>query len=69
MKVDNGTGEISYHHITTSCARYSCVQPFDSLLRLVSRPNAWKSSRLSSWYHIKVVASLPGGYNFALEIH
>ena len=23
---------------------------FASLLRLISRPNAWKSSRLSSWY-------------------
>ena len=30
--------------------RYSYVQPFASLLRLISRPNAWKSSRLVSWY-------------------
>ena len=35
---------------STSCARYSYVQPFASLLRLISRPNAWKSSRLVSWY-------------------
>ena len=35
---------------STSCARYFCVQPFASLLRLISRPNAWKSSSLVSWY-------------------
>ena len=36
--------------VSPHCARYSCVQPLASLLRLISRPNAWKSSRLSSWY-------------------
>ena len=35
---------------STSCARYSCVQPLASLLRLISRPSAWKSSFRSSWY-------------------
>ena len=45
LKIHDGTRGRS-----TSCARYSCVQPFASLLRLISRPNAWKSSRLVSWY-------------------
>ena len=31
-------------------AMVSSIQPFASLLRLISRPNAWKSSRLVSWY-------------------
>ena len=34
----------------TSWAKYSCVQPFSSRLRLISRPRAWKSRCLSYWY-------------------
>ena len=44
------TSKMCIRDRSTSCARYSCVQPFASLLRLISRPNAWKSSRLVSWY-------------------
>ena len=41
---------LKIHDGTRGTVYELCIQPFASLLRLISRPNAWKSSRLVSWY-------------------
>ena len=45
LKIHDGTRGTIYE-----LCKVILVQPFASLLRLISRPNAWKSSRLVSWY-------------------